>query len=111
MSLTAKVQLEILKVLYSARSRSETNDAAKEALAEQSKTAHDLCSVIALNGAFEECQERDNYDVGECHRLLLQWLGKLIPTNRGHLATSWPLPLANRSPGEAIEAVRVCRRI
>ena len=51
--------------LFSARSKTTTSEAEKDALTEQWRTAHDLCSVAALDSAFEDCRDDDmTYDLG-----------------------------------------------
>jgi len=36
----------------------------KELLTAKWRTAHDLCSVVACNMVFNNCAERDSYDLG-----------------------------------------------
>lgn len=53
------------------RAKASTKEADKIRLAEQWQTVHDICSVSALNLAFEECREDKLYDIGEygmCYR-------------------------------------------
>lgn len=50
-----------------ARSRTEEDETSKRALAARWKTAHDMCSVAALNSAFEDCRDGDGYDLGKSH--------------------------------------------
>lgn len=47
-----------------ARSLSATNDIVKENLAARWEVAHDICSLIACNQAFEDCKEGGTYDLG-----------------------------------------------
>jgi len=49
-----------IKVLHQGRSNSET-----EILTARWQTAHEMCSLVACNMAFEDCQEGDAYDLGE----------------------------------------------
>jgi hypothetical protein len=52
-------------LLVRTQAKASTIEAEKDALTEQWKTAHDVCSVSALNFAFEDCKENDTtYDLG-----------------------------------------------
>lgn len=62
--------------MYRARSLSATNDIVKENLAARWEVAHDICSLIACNQAFEDCKEGGTYDLGAVWPLvgLTRWV-------------------------------------
>lgn len=98
----------MLTARHRARSHTEEDGAAKTVLTARWKTAHDMCSVVALNSAFEDCRDDDSYDLGEPHTCA----SREIQTEtypRRCLAASWPQPLASWSIGEAVKAMRIYR--
>ncbi|KAI0810964.1 hypothetical protein BC629DRAFT_1589705 [Irpex lacteus] len=76
--------VEILGVateVYLTRAKASTDETEKDALTEHWKTAHDICSVVALNAAFEDCKESDSgYDLDAIWQLIGQtsWLIALL---------------------------------
>jgi hypothetical protein len=47
-----------------ARSLSASKDIEKEMLTARWEVAHDICSLVACNQAFEDCKEGTTYDLG-----------------------------------------------
>ena len=54
-----------IDIFVRARSRIEEDEQTRNVLTARWKTAHDLCSIVALNSAFEDCRDDDSYDLGE----------------------------------------------
>ncbi len=81
----------------------------KELLTERGKTAHDICSVAALNWAFEDCRDGDAYDLGECCSINFVVFPADIPA-RGCMAASRFVDMAHRSARTNIETMCIHRR-
>lgn len=60
----------------------------KDNLTAQWKAAHNICSIEALNTAFEDCRDGEAYDLGE-HCDILAYMPYRLYTHyfRGDLAT------------------------
>lgn len=72
--------LGVLTELYLARSRTEQDEVSQRTFAARWRTAHDMCSVMALNSAFEDCRDGDSYDLDAVWQLvgLSRWLVNLL---------------------------------
>ncbi|PSR77354.1 hypothetical protein PHLCEN_2v7955, partial [Hermanssonia centrifuga] len=66
--------------VYLGRAEKAVSEIDKELLTERGKTAHDICSVAALNWAFEDCRDGDAYDLEAVWQLvgLSTWLISLL---------------------------------
>ncbi|GJE87143.1 hypothetical protein PsYK624_032260 [Phanerochaete sordida] len=72
--------LGVMTEIYLARSQAEDEESSKRALTARWKTAHDMCSVVALNSAFDDCRDGDAYDLDAVWQLvgLSRWLVSLL---------------------------------
>lgn len=60
------IELSLNQSHHRTKASHADSEADRETLTSRWQTAHDMCSLVTCNTAFEDCKEGETYDLGKC---------------------------------------------